>query len=60
MGIYDKVKMLAKARGLSIAKLEQMAGVANGTVGKWRTSTPYLNTLRKIADALEVNIEDLI
>ena len=56
MTIYDKVKALADARGLSIAEVERTAGVANGTVGKWRNGQPMLETLCKIAGALDTDI----
>lgn len=60
MTLYDKIKQLAKSSGISIAALEVRAGVANGTISGWRTGRPYAETLKKVADALEVSIEELL
>lgn len=60
MTLYDKVKKLAVEAGLSIAALEVKAEVANGTISGWKTGRPYAETLKKVADALEVSIEELI
>ena len=62
MELYEKVKALAKAKGFSIASLEKKAGLANGTIGKWRASSKgvTLNSVKAIATALEISIEELI
>lgn len=60
MTLYDKIKQLAKSSGISIAALEVRAGVANGTISGWRTGRPYAETLKKVADALGVSIEELL
>ena len=58
--LYDRVKAFANDKGLSIAALETRAQIANGTIAGWRTGRPYADTLKKIADVLEVSIEDLL
>ena len=60
MTLYDKVKEIADAHGLSIAALEVKAGIANGTISGWKTGKPYAETLKKVADVLEVPIEELL
>lgn len=60
MTLYDKVKELAVKAGLSIAALEAKADVANGTIAGWKNGRPYAETLKKVADALEVSIEELL
>lgn len=61
MELYEKVKALAEAKGFSIASLEKAAGLANGTIGKWRESCKgvTLNSVKAIAAVLEVSIEEL-
>lgn len=61
MDLYEKVKALAEAKGFSIASLEKAAGLANGTIGKWRESSKgvTLNSVKAVATVLEVSIEDL-
>ena len=58
--LYEKVKALARERGKSISRLESEAGLGNGTISGWETSSPKLSNLRKIADALSVPLETLI
>ncbi len=60
MTTYDIVKEKADAAGKSIASLEVEAGIANGTIGGWRKSRPYAETLQKVAVVLQCKIEDLI
>lgn len=60
MTIYDKVKELADSAGISIAALEAKAKVANGTISGWRDGRPYAETLKKVADALNVTIDEVM
>ncbi len=58
--IYENIVKTCKEKGISIMALERKAGIANGVIGRWRESSPTVDTLRKVADALEVPITDLI
>ena len=59
--MYERVQKIAAEKGLSIYKLEQMAGIGNGTIGKWKNgNNTTINTLEKIAKALDVSIEYLL
>ena len=60
MTIYDNVKMLADERNMTIAEVERTAGIANGTIGKWRTKKPKVDSLLKVAEALETEITVII
>lgn len=60
MGIYDKVKAVAKERDVTISEVERLAEVSNGSIGKWNTVSPSVRTLKRVADVLEVPIEELI
>ena len=61
MKLYEKVKSLAEAKGISIAALEKKAGIANGTIGKWRDDRDVkVSTITEIAKVLGVSIADLI
>lgn len=56
----ERIKELAKLKRLSIAQLEVQAGTANGTIGGWKESRPYVDTLNKVAKVLECSIEELL
>lgn len=60
MLIYDNVKTRCVDRHLSIRRLEIMCGLGNGTVGTWRKSVPRISTLQAVANALDVDIMELI
>ena len=54
---------MREAKGLSQEKLARLADVANNTIIKiegGKNQNPTLDTLKKIAKALEVRIDDLI
>ena len=59
--MYERVAELAARRGLSICKLEQMANIANGTIGKWRSGKgATVETIVKLAKALDVSVDYLL
>jgi transcriptional regulator with XRE-family HTH domain len=54
---------LREAKGLSQERLARLADVANNTLIKMETGenkNPTLETLKKVAKALEVSVDDLI
>lgn len=61
--ITKNLRKLRKAKRLSQEKLARLADVANNTIIKieaGKNQNPTLDTLKKIAEALEVSIDDLI
>lgn len=58
--LYDRVKKLCEEKKLSIAALEKAAGIANGTISAWGKGTPTIMTVKKVAEVLEVSIDDLV
>jgi transcriptional regulator with XRE-family HTH domain len=62
MNIYNNVVQLANDKGMNIAQLEKKAGIANGTIGKWKNENnkPLVDTVVKVARALGVTVNRLI
>lgn len=60
--MYNKVKAIADKQGISIASLEKQAGLANGTIGKWKESDKGVraSSIVAIAKILKVPVEDLM
>lgn len=60
--MYDKVKAIADKKNMSIAAVEQKAGLSNGTIGKWRDAKNGIRfeSIRAVAGALEVDIKELM
>jgi transcriptional regulator with XRE-family HTH domain len=63
--VYRNVVYFAKKKQLSITKLEELAGLKNGTIGKWnpekeKPANPSLDSLAKLSKALGVSINRLL
>lgn len=58
--IFDNIKRITDAKNISIRTLETEAGLANGTVGKWRTSNPTIDNLVAVAKVLGVALTELL
>lgn len=61
--LSNNIKKLREAKGLSQEKLARLADVANNTLIKMESGenkNPTLETLKKVAKALEVSVDDLI
>ena len=61
--ITKTLRKIRKTRGLSQEKLARLADVANNTIIKieaGKNQNPTLDTLKKIAKALEVSVDELI
>lgn len=49
MGLYEAVSAYAKDMNLSIRKVEQQAGLGNGTIRGWNESSPSVTNVEKVA-----------
>lgn len=58
--IYDKIKEICNQKGLSVSSVEKEAGLGNGSISKWNTSSPTVDNLKAVAKVLKVNIAKLI
>lgn len=61
--LANNIKKLRETKGLSQEKLARLADVANNTLIKMESGenkNPTLDTLKKVAKALDVSVDDLI
>jgi len=61
--LAKNITRLRKVKGLSQEKLARLADVANNTLIKMESGenqNPTLETLKKVAKALEVSVDELI
>jgi len=61
--LAKNIGRLRKSKGLSQEKLARLADVANNTLIKMesgKNQNPTLETLKKVAKALEVSVDELI
>ncbi len=57
---FEKVKILAEKKGMSIRELERQAGLSNGAISKWRKSNPNVDSLKAVAVVLKVKVDKLL
>ena len=60
MTIYERIESLRKSKGLSQGKLEKQLGFSNGSISKWKNSTPKVERLQKLAEFFGVSVEYLM
>lgn len=62
MDSIDKINAILAKRGITGADLGRMIGVTNGVYSQWNTkrSKPSNPSLRRIADALEIDVRDIL
>lgn len=59
--IYERVKAECEKQNMSIYELEKLAGIGNGTIGRWAKGvTPNVAILQKVADVLKVSVTSLL
>ena len=58
--VYKKIKELAQKKKISISELERRAGLSNGSISKWKQSTPNPERLKRLAEYFGVSFDYLI
>ena len=60
MTMYERIENMRKSAGISQGKLEKELGFSNGSISKWKNSTPTPDRLQKLADYFNVSVDYLI
>lgn len=60
MNLYERIQKIADDKNVSISKIESEVGLSNGSISKWKKSTPNSDSLFKVANYLELSMEDLL
>ena len=60
MTLKERIKELAKAKGISLPTLEAELGFGNGTIVKWDKSTPNAEKLNTVAKYFGVTMDYLL
>jgi transcriptional regulator with XRE-family HTH domain len=60
--LYDKIEKLRIQKGMSVAKLNKLAGISHSTLSSWRTrqTMPKLEVLESICFALGVPLASVL
>ena len=57
---YTRIKAAIKEQGKTLASTAQTMGITKGTLSKTISGDPRLSTIVRIAEALNVQVRDLI
>lgn len=60
MSVFERTKSLAKKRGLSLAALNDKAGLGKNTIYTWKRVKPGTEALDKVAKVLNVSTDYLL
>ena len=60
MTFYERIETLRKQRNISQGNLEKELGFSNGSISKWKNSSPTPERLKKLADYFNVSVEYLL
>lgn len=58
--IYEKIKNLAKDKGVSINQVEKDLKFSTSTISKWNNSNPTSEKLNQVATYFGVTMESLL
>lgn len=60
MTTYERIQKLSRERGLSVRELGRKLDIGETTIYKWKTQTPKLDVLEKVADYFDVSVDYLV
>ena len=58
--ILDNIRAICEKRGISTFMLERELGFGDGTITKWKTASPTIGKLKRVADYFGVTVDDLL
>lgn len=58
--IVDNIQALCVQKKITIRALEMEVGLGNGVIGKWRTVSPRIENLKRVADYFGCTVDDLL
>lgn len=60
MNVYERLRQLCDARGISINTMEKEAGLSSGISAKWKESMPNTAAVMKLAEYFEVSADYIL
>lgn len=58
--LYEKIKMLANEKKISIRQLEEALGFGNGVINRWRKNNPGVDKVQLVANYFDVSVDYLL
>lgn len=60
MGLFETIQKLAKQRGMSLLEVNDKAGLGKSSIYNWKKTTPKIDSIKKVAEVLKINVNELI
>lgn len=60
MNLFETIKILAKKQGMTLLEVNDKAGLGKFSIYNWKTKTPKIDNIKKVAEVLNTNVNDLI
>lgn len=60
MTVIERIKEISKKRGWNLQKTAMEAGIGINTIYKWKSQTPKIDAISKVADVLGVSVDYLL
>lgn len=57
--IFKRIESWCKENGISVSALEKKCGLGNATIRGWETSSPRIDSLKKVSDFTGIPINEL-
>ena len=58
--MVNRIKTLAKDRGLTILQVEELCNIGKKSIYNWDTSQPAVDKVKRVADLLGVTVDELL
>lgn len=58
--LYEKIKRIAKDKGMSVREVERRCGFAYGTLQRWSKISPMVDKVFKVSRVLNVTVDELM
>lgn len=60
MDLTERIKRMAAKQGITVQGLEKASGLSNGSISKWKNSSPKSEALARVADCLGCSTDYLL
>lgn len=60
MRLLDNIKKIAKEHGYNLSEINDKAGLGKNTIYSWKTKTPSIENLQKVARVLHTSTDYLL
>lgn len=60
MNTFERIKSLTKKRHLSLSQVNDKANLGNRSIYNWKTKSPSINSLKKVAKVLHTSTDYLL